>query len=565
MGLTGYEISILLLSLGILLAVARILGEVALRLNQSAVLGELLAGMLLGPTVLGAVAPEWNQLLFPAEGPRAVAMEGLSYLAVTLFLLVAGMELDLSSVWRQGRTVAFIGLAGLVVPFALSFAVAGTIPRVLGCDLDTNLLIFALFFATALSISALPVISKTLMDLKLYQTDLGTIVVAAAILNDVVGWVLFAVILGMMGLPSALGLSVGYTIALTLVYGGLMLTVGRWLINMVLPWITAHASWPGGILGFALSLCLLSAAFTEAVGVHAVFGSFLLGVAIGDSPHLRRHTRRVIGQFVSSVFAPLFFVGIGLRVNFATHFDLRLTLIVLVIATLGKVLGCGLGARAAGMVHREAWAVGFGMNARGAMEIILGLLALEFGLIGERLFEALVLMALATSILSGPMMQWLLKHKKPVRVADYLTPRAFVTHLRAATSREAIKELAQRLGAAIGMDPETIERAVWQREQVMSTGIGEGVAVPHARLAGVSAPIVGMGLSHGGVDFDAPDNELVHVAFLILTPENDYRTQLDVLADISRTFSDPRFIEGALKVANYTEFLALLRAGHAEA
>ena len=492
-------------------------------------------------------------------------MEGISYLAITLFLLVAGMELDLSSVWKQGRAVSLIGLSGLVTPFVLSFSVAMARPAALGCDPGANTLVFALFFATALSISALPVISKILMDLNLYQTDLGTIATAAAILNDVVGWVLFAVIIGMMGLPSALGLSVGVIIALTLVYGALMLTVGRWLIHLVLPWITAHTTWPGGILGFALSLALLSAAFTEALGVHAIFGSFLLGVAIGDSPHLRQHTRRVIGQFVSSVFAPLFFVGIGLKINFATYFDLRLTLIVLALASLGKVVGCGLGARAAGMVHREAWAVGFGMNARGAMEIILGLFALEYGLIGPRMFEALVLMALITSAVSGPLMQRLLRHKRPVRVADYLAPKSFVGLLRATANREAIHELAQGVASASGMNPEDIERAVWQREKVFSTAIGNGVAVPHARIAGIAEPIVGVGFSASGMDFNAPDGAPVHLAFLILTPEQDMGAQLDILADISRSFADPKFLEKAINVANYTEFLALLRTRPDEA
>jgi Kef-type K+ transport system membrane component KefB len=159
------------------------------------------------------------------------------------------------------------------------------------------------------------------------------------------------------------------------------------------------------VLGFALSLTLFGAAFTEWIGVHAIFGSFLVGIAIGDSSHLREQIRAVINQFVSFIFAPLFFASIGLKLNYAANFDWLLTLIVVVIACVGKILGCGVAARSSGMAAAEAWAIGFGMNARGAMEIILALLALQYGVISERVFVALVVLALVTSMMSGPMIQ----------------------------------------------------------------------------------------------------------------------------------------------------------------
>jgi Kef-type K+ transport system membrane component KefB len=157
-----------------------------------------------------------------------------------------------------------------------------------------------------------------------------------------------------------------------------------------------------------MSLALLAAALTEWIGIHAIFGSFLVGVAVGDSSHLRHDTRQIILKFVSFIFAPLFFASVGLHVNFIDTFDLGITVSVLVIACLGKILGCGLAARASGASPRLSGAIGFAMNARGAMEIILGLLALENGLIRQRMFVALVLMALATSMISGPAIRRLL-------------------------------------------------------------------------------------------------------------------------------------------------------------
>jgi Kef-type K+ transport system membrane component KefB/mannitol/fructose-specific phosphotransferase system IIA component (Ntr-type) len=559
--LTHSEVTAMFLALGLLLASARLFGELARRFNQPAVLGEILAGILLGPTVFGALAPAWSAFLFPQAGGGALAIDGLMTLAITLFLLVAGLEVDLSTIWRQGRLAINVGLAGVLVPFAVGFGAAWYLPQLMGIEAGADPLLFALFMATALSISALPVIAKTLMDLNLYRSDLGMLVVAAAVFNDLVGWIIFAVILGMLGTGPAHELSIAQTIGLTLAFALVMLTVVRWLIHRALPWIHAHASWPGGVLGFALALALVAAAFTEWIGIHAIFGAFLAGVALGDSRHLRERTRATIEQFVSFIFAPLFFAGIGLKVNFVTEFDPLLVLTVLVIATLGKVLGCGLAGRFSGMARREALALGFGMNARGAMEIILGLLALKYGLIGERLFVALVVMALVTSLMSGPLLQRVLRLKKPRRFVDFLSPRTFVTELKSHSRPEVVAELAKIAAEVAGLEAAEVVDGVMIREEIMATGIGHGLAVPHARLRGLARSVVAVGLSRHGVDFDAPDGRPAQLIFLLLTPIHDDGTQLELLADIATVFKSDEVRSRIGQVGSYTEFLALVRSG----
>jgi Kef-type K+ transport system membrane component KefB len=187
-----------------------------------------------------------------------------------------------------------------------------------------------------------------------------------------------------------------------------MLTVGRALINRILPWVNTRFAWPGGVLSVALACCFLGAAFTEYIGIHAIFGAFILGVAFGDSEHMSERAKEIVHQFINNIFSPLFFVAIGLKVNFILNFDFWLTMIIIVVAFTGKIVGSGLGTRLGGFNIRESLAAGFGMNARGAMEIILGLVALENGLIGEKLFVSLVIMALVTSMTSGPLMKWIL-------------------------------------------------------------------------------------------------------------------------------------------------------------
>jgi Kef-type K+ transport system membrane component KefB len=196
------------------------------------------------------------------------------------------------------------------------------------------------------------------------------------------------------------------TALLTFCFAAFMLTIGRGLLNRVLPWVNRKMAWPGGVLSLSLALCFLGAAFTEYIGIHAIFGAFIIGVALGDSEHFSERAKEIVHQFINNIFAPLFFVSIGLRVNFFTNFDLVLTLIIIFIAFAGKIVGAGLGTRLGGFSWKESLAAGFGLNARGAMEIILGLIALENGLINEKVFVSLIIMAIVTSMTSGPLMKW---------------------------------------------------------------------------------------------------------------------------------------------------------------
>ena len=383
---------------------------------------------------------------------------------------------------------------------------------------------------------------------------------AAAVLNDLLGWIVFAIVLSMAGGAVAAPFSLGVTITLILAFTVGMLTIVPWLIHRLLPWIQAYTTWPGGVLGFVLSLTLFCAAFTEWIGIHAIFGAFLAGVAIGQSKHLREQTRAIIEQFVSFIFAPLFFAGIGLHVSFSQHFDPVLTACVLLLAVSGKIIGSTLGARAGGLGWREAWGIGCGMSAQGTMGIILGLLALKFGVINEHLFVALVVMALVTSLMSGPLMQRVLRLKKPRRFTDHLQVRGFHRRLHGRTRPEVIAEMAESLARATGLSEVMVSSAVLEREELMATGIGNGLAVPHARLPGLEAPLVAVGFSEAGIDFEAPDGSFAHVIFLILTPQQDNGAQLEILADIAHTFKSEEVREKSRTVAGFTEFLALVRS-----
>lgn len=577
--LTHAEITTLLIGVGLLLGLARVLAEVARRVGQPSVVGEIMAGVLLGPTVLGSVWPEAKDALFPQTGGLPAARSALTTLSVTLFLLVAGMELDLTKILKRRRAAAMVSLGGITVPFALGWLPAYLAPGWMGAGEHVSTSLFALFIGTAMAISALPVIAKILMDLNLFKTELGATIIAAAVIDDLCGWVIFGVILALMGqhageaagaaaAASAAGVGshppVWLSTVLVIAFAAGMLTIGRWLINAVLPWIQAHTAWPGGVLGFALVGCVLCAAFTEWIGVHAIFGAFFFGVALGDSRHLRTSTRGTIDQFVSFIFAPLFFASIGLRVNFATNFEPLLVLAVIVIACVGKFTGCATAGRWAGLPKREAMAVAAGMNARGAMEIILGLLALNAGLINEQLFVALVVMALVTSMAAGTMMQRFLGRAKSVRFVDYASGKAFVAPVSARARVDAVADLG-RVAAEVGkVDVQMVVDAALAREQVLHSGVGNGVAVPHARVAGLGQAVVAIGLSPEGIAWGSRDGRAVRIVVFLLTPEQDARLHLDLLASIATTLRDPATVELAVMAKTWTEFLAAIKTSAGE-
>ncbi len=411
--LSHIEVVNLLMQLAVMLIFGRVLAEAARKLNQPAVVGEIIAGILLGPTVLGMISPDTFTTLFPAVGTSAVALDGFIQVAVVLLLFIAGLEVDLHIVWQQGKQALYTSSLGLIVPFALGFIFPYTFPEFFGYDDEGRKLLFALFLGTSMSITALPVIARILMDMNLFRSKMGMLIIASAMINDLLGWLIFSVILSMMGKGEG-EMSLWGTIALTLGFTALMLTFGKAMLDKVLPWANKKLAWPGGVLSLGLAICFLGAAFTEFIGIHAIFGAFIIGVALGDSVHFTERTKEIIHHFINNIFAPLFFVSIGLKVNFITYFDFPLVLAVCAIAFAGKIVGSGLGTYLGGYSKKESLAAGFGMNARGAMEIILGLIALENELINEYIFVALVIMALLTSITSGPLMRLSLKSGREI-------------------------------------------------------------------------------------------------------------------------------------------------------
>lgn len=410
--LDHHNIITLLIELAVMLLFARLFGELARKLHQPMVVGEIIAGVILGPTIFGVISPDLFQSIFPEGGITQIALDGIVQVAVVLLLFIAGLEVELDLIWEQGKRALYTSLMALVFPFVVGFIFIYSFPSVFSNIPKSDYLLFTLFLSTVLSITALPVIVRVLMDLKMFKSKIGMLIISSAMIIDVLGWLIFAVILSLMETGEEKPDLVN-TMALTLGFAFFILTIGKYLINKVLPVINKEFAWPGGLLSISMVMCFLASAFTEYIGIHAIFGAFIIGIALGDSIHMPERAKEIVHQFVNNIFAPLFFVSIGLRVNFYESFNVTIVLFILVLAFVGKLTGGFLGARFGKLNVFQSLAVGFGMNTHGTLEIILGTIALNVGLINEEIFVSIVVMVIVTIVISAPLMKYCMSlHKK---------------------------------------------------------------------------------------------------------------------------------------------------------
>ncbi len=404
----------LALQIATMLGFAVVFGQVARRFRQPAVLGEMIGGIILGPTVLGLLFPGMYDWLFLSSDSVALVRDAAIKLGMLFFLFIAGLEIDLSELKQLGGKALSIGLVGTVVPIAVGVGLVYALPREFwGSAVQPHFFVFALFIGMNLANSANPVLARILMDLGLLKGGIGSLSMTATIVDDLVNWTLFAIILSNIapsGSATATNLPMSIALVLFLFVG--ILGGGRWLAPRALPWLKAHVPGPSGFIAVTALFILLAASLSEGLGVHAFLGAFLLGAAVSGHDRDHKEANGVITMFALAFFAPIYFISIGMSTNYIAHFDGVLVLIILVAAIGSKLGGVLLGAKIARMpIDRETWAIGFGLNARGATGIILAGVGLASGVIDERIFVAIVVMALITSIMAGPMMKWLLSSR----------------------------------------------------------------------------------------------------------------------------------------------------------
>jgi Kef-type K+ transport system membrane component KefB/nucleotide-binding universal stress UspA family protein len=394
-----------LIEIAALLIVSRVLAEIAKRFDQAPVIGELLAGILLGKSVLGHLAPPLYAYLFTADPLVMHLLEGLAWIGAIMLLLYIGLETELEILRGLGRTAATISSFGIALPFASGIALGYMLPASYLVN-PNGRLIFALFMAVAMSISAVPVIAKILLDLGLIKRELGMLILAGGIVDDTTGWLLLSLVAGL----ATAGTVDVKSVSVLLIEGGAFLAfcyfIGYRFARSLMRWIDDRTYIEHGKFSAMIIIALACAVATQFIGLHAVFGAFVAGLMIRSSTRVRAADLNELKAIGLGVMAPIFFAYSGLKADPAALSHPIVPLIVLTIACGGKLIGCGVGGVLANLKPKEALSVAIGMNARGGMEIIVALIGLSLGILTQEMYTIIIMVAIVTSVAAPPALKW---------------------------------------------------------------------------------------------------------------------------------------------------------------
>ncbi len=391
-----------------LLVCGRLLGEVMQRIGQPAVMGQLLAGVLLGPSVLGALSPELQQALFPGSHEQKSMIDAVSQLGILMLLLLTGMETDLSLVRKAGKIALSVSLAGIAIPFLCGILLGEFLPDDMLPDADRRL-ITTLFLGTALAISSVKIVAMTIRELDFMRRTLGQVTVAAAIIDDTIGWIIIAIILGLAQHGRIELASLVQSVFGTLAFLAVSFTIGRRAVSLIIRWANDNFVSDMPVITTILVVMGIMGLITHAIGVHTILGAFVAGMLIGQSPILTRHIDEQLRGLIVALFMPVFFGLAGLSANLGVLADpssLLLSLLLIVIASVGKFSGAFLGGAVGGLTWRESVALGCGMNARGSTEVIVATIGLATGALSQSLFTMILTMAVVTTMAMPPMLRW---------------------------------------------------------------------------------------------------------------------------------------------------------------
>jgi Kef-type K+ transport system membrane component KefB/nucleotide-binding universal stress UspA family protein len=393
-----------------LMLVGRLLGEMMNRIGQPSVMGMLLGGIMLGPSVLGVLWPDLQHAIFPRAAEQKAMLDGVSQYGILLLLLLTGMETDLKLVRTVGKASLSISVTGVAIPFICGFVLGQFVPEWLLPDPDQRLLT-SLFLGTALSISSIKIVAAIVREMGFTRRNLGQIIVASAICEDSIGWVIIAIIFGLAQAGTIDVVNVIKSVLGTAAFLLASFTVGRRIVHFLIRWTNDNFESEFPVITTILVIMGAMALLTHFIGVHTVLGAFVAGVLIGESPILSKHIDEQLRGLILAFFMPVFFGIAGLSADLTVLKDpilLLMTVGLIAIASFGKFAGAFIGGEIGGLRRREAFALACGMNARGSTEVIIATIGLSMGALTQDLFTMIVTMAVATTMAMPPMLRWAL-------------------------------------------------------------------------------------------------------------------------------------------------------------
>ena len=417
---TGPAEAIFVAQVALLLLVGRGLGELMQKIGQPSVIGQLLAGLVLGPSLFGWLFPAAHHLVFPDSATQKNLIAGISNIGVMMLLLLTGMETDLKLVGKVGPPAFTVAAAGVAVPFFCGFLLGWYIPDYLIPDAHHRL-ITALFIGTALSISSIKIVAMIVREMNFMRRNLGQIIVASAIMEDTVGWIIISITLGLAGAGGLSLAQLAKPLIGTVIFLVLSYTIGRRLVYHLIRWVNdSFTSEYAVVTAILIVMCLL-ALITQQIGVNTVLGAFVAGVLVGGSPILSRHIEDQLRGLITAFMMPIFFGLSGLSADLTVLRNpqiMFLTLALVAVASVGKFGGAFLGGRISRLSAQESLALGCAMNARGSTEVIVASVGLGMGVLTHDLYTMILTMAVITTMAMPPLLRWSLA-RLPMSVEEH--------------------------------------------------------------------------------------------------------------------------------------------------
>lgn len=417
--LAHHPLALLSVQAVLVIGASRLLALVLRPLGQPLVIAEVLAGIALGPSILGALSPDTMAMLFPANSMGVLGL--VSQLGLVFFMFIIGLELEPALLRGLGKSALAISSLSIVLPFALGAGAAVILAPTLS-SADVPLLSFVLFLGIAMSITAFPVLARILSERDLIHTPIGALAIACAAVDDVTAWCLLALVSAVVR-ASGFG-SAALTVVLAVAYCATMWLVARPLLAKLVRERTDRRGISQRMVAFTVVLLLLSALATDAIGIHALFGAFFFGVVIPREGGLAHGLRERLEDFVVVMLLPLFFAYSGLRTQIGLLNDAggwAIAGLLTLLAVAGKFGGATLAARGTGQSWSDALSLGVLMNTRGLMELVVLNIGLDLGVISPRVFTMMVLMALVTTVMTSPLVAFL--QRKQASLANAAVPR----------------------------------------------------------------------------------------------------------------------------------------------
>lgn len=558
--ISEHHLMLFLIQFALVLGLCKFVGYFFAKMKQSSVTSDILVGIILGPAILGKLFPGVQAYLFPAEDIQRSMLETIAWFGNLFLLMEAGLEINFSRVWQQRSDAIKLSLADLSLPILISFIPIYFLPSRYLID-PAHRVLFALFIAALMTISALPVAIRGMRDLNILKTDVGFLIISALTINDIAGWVIFTIILGIFSHGSfELGF-VSRLVILTLAFTFISLTFLRKVVDKMVTFIHEKTGDGSGLkITFIMLIGAIFGAITLKIGIHSLFGFFIAGTILGEATHISKRDRYVVNRLVYSVFVPIFFANIGLHLDFIANFDWLLVVVMVVVGIFARYTAAYIGSRWAKQHKSSLPVIAVAHTPGGEMHIVVGMLAFGAGLISEKILVSIIASALISTVIFGPWLSLVVrKLRKTVFDVIFAEDDVYID-LDSNSQEEMIQAMSVKVARRTGLSAQMIFQEIMLREEQMSTAMGKALAIPHTRLEGIQQSYLFVFHSLQGLEWDSPDGSLVRLIVLVVTPKESPNAQIQILQGLANALHDHKKMRSLVSSRDRRYIWAALRS-----